>query len=131
MHSRSCTGTSLRGPASLNTVLNVFTKLSSPKNNIEIAASFHITLKMKIIPRRNLHAHDVHFCLSRSLHPRLLPTTSSASAWRAQLIIFGFIILVGFQSSDRASVIMGVIMLATGCLIVEAGSRFFEKRARR
>jgi hypothetical protein len=54
MHSRSCTGTSLREPASLNTVLNVFTKLSYPKKHIEIAASFHITLKMKIIPRRHI-----------------------------------------------------------------------------
>jgi hypothetical protein len=34
--------------------LNVFTKLSYPKKHIEIAASFHITLKMKIIPRRHI-----------------------------------------------------------------------------
>jgi hypothetical protein len=34
--------------------LNVFTKLSYPKKHIEIAASFHITPKMKIIPRRHI-----------------------------------------------------------------------------
>jgi hypothetical protein len=57
MHSRSCRGTSVREPTPFNAILNVFIELPYQKKRIEITASFHITLKTKIITLRHADTH--------------------------------------------------------------------------
>ena len=104
MHSRSCTGTSLRGPASLNTVFNVFTKLSYPKKHIEIAASFHITPKMKIIPRRQTDSQArTHAHILRSLLLISQPTSKAVTNYLLYLCLPGPTLHLWIHHLDRVS----------------------------
>jgi hypothetical protein len=108
MHSRSRTGTSLREPASSNTVLNVSTKLSYTKKHTEIAASFHITLKMKIIPRRQAdsQARTRARARARTLRSLLLisqPTSKAVTNYLLYLCLPGPTLDLWIHHLDRVS----------------------------